>query len=95
MREEANGHIEYNFLDPGFYAILGTPNGASTVRMMADHKVELKYRLIDKIVIVGDKSLKFSNAETCTMVIFLERERTTPVPSPTADGYPSKKQKTG
>ena len=95
MREEANGHVEYSFLDPGFYAILGTPNGASIVRMMADHKVELRYRLIDKIAVVGDEKLQFTKAESRTMVIFLERERITPVPSPSADGYPSKKQKIG
>jgi hypothetical protein len=27
LREDAYGHVEYNFLDPGFYAILGTRMG--------------------------------------------------------------------
>jgi hypothetical protein len=63
--------------------------------MMANHRVEPKYRLIDKIVVVGDEDLQFAKAKARTMVIFLERERTTPVPRPTADGYPSKKRKIG
>jgi hypothetical protein len=61
--------------------------------MMADHKVELKHRLIDKIVVLGDEDMTFAKAEARTMVILLERERITPVSSPTADSSPSKKQK--
>jgi len=31
IREELYGYVEYSEWDPGFYAILGTPNGASTL----------------------------------------------------------------
>lgn len=37
----------YTALDNGFYAILGSANGASTTRMLLDHKAEIGYRTID------------------------------------------------
>jgi len=94
MREEANGYIEYNFLDPAFFAILSTPNRGSTISMMIDYKVDLRYQLIDKIVILRNKDLKLDQAEARTIVIFLENERITLISSPTKDGSP-KKQKLG
>ncbi|MCJ1268447.1 hypothetical protein MMC22_008335 [Lobaria immixta] len=37
----------YTALDNGFYAILGSANGAGTTRMLVDHKAEIGYRTID------------------------------------------------
>ena len=65
------GYVEYSPLDSGFYAFLGTPNGASTVRMLLDHKDELQGRLIDKIVVLGDKDLTFAMSEPRSVIIFL------------------------
>ena len=36
-RDEEEG-LEYNKLDDGFYAILGSVHGASTIRMFMDHR---------------------------------------------------------
>jgi len=95
IREEANSYIEYSFLDPAFFAILGTPNRGSTISIIIDYKVDLRYRLIDKIVVLRNKDLKLDQVETYTIVIFLENERITLISSPTKDGSPSKKQKLG
>ncbi|RMZ70996.1 hypothetical protein GMOD_00008675 [Pyrenophora seminiperda CCB06] len=70
----------------------GEPPGyADTLRMLGDHKHELGHRLVDKVVVFGDKDLKFLEPEKRSMVIMLSHERPTPAPSPTVDGCPSKK----
>jgi len=45
-------------LDLAFFVILSTPNRGSTISIIIDYKVDLRYRLIDKIVVLGNKSLK-------------------------------------
>ena len=48
-----NGYREYLPLDEGFFALLGSVNGASTMRMLLDHKVDLGHKTIQKIVVFG------------------------------------------
>jgi len=62
--------------------------------MLSDHKHELGYRLVDKIVVFGDKRLSLlAPSESRSMAVILCTARPTPVPSPTEDKYASKKQK--
>ena len=37
-RDEEEEDLEYTKLDNGFYAILGSVHGASTIRMFMDHQ---------------------------------------------------------
>lgn len=45
------GYRVYTNTDDGFWAILGSTNGASTVRMLKDHKTEIGFRTIEKVVV--------------------------------------------
>ncbi|KAF2185721.1 hypothetical protein K469DRAFT_664674 [Zopfia rhizophila CBS 207.26] len=69
-RVEENNYVEYTQLDNGFYAILGTPNGASTVRMLLDHKRVLGFRVVEKVVVLGDDTLKMNEPESRSIVFF-------------------------
>ena len=75
----------YTRIDNGFYAILGTPNGASTMRMLRDHRTELGYRVVEKIVVFGQKGLTMEGPETRSMVILLSERRTPPSRIPRSD----------
>ncbi|KAI9849461.1 MAG: hypothetical protein M1837_004081 [Sclerophora amabilis] len=44
------GKRVYSARDDGFYAMLGSVNGASTMRMLLDHKQEIGYRTVDRVV---------------------------------------------
>ncbi|CAE7026322.1 hypothetical protein P3342_005752 [Pyrenophora teres f. teres] len=77
-RIEDNNQVEYTCLDNGFYAILGTPNGASTMRMLRDHRTELGYRIVEKIVVFGNEDLTMQMPEARTMAILLSDRRTPP-----------------
>jgi hypothetical protein len=79
-RIEEFNYVEYTPLDNGFWAMLGTPNGASTIRMLRDHKRDLKFRLVEKIVVLGDEALSMTKPETRHMVIFLSGPRSPPPP---------------
>ena len=41
-REGPHHYREYTELDQGYHAILGSVNGASTMRMLLDHKAQLR-----------------------------------------------------
>lgn len=77
-RIDDHNQIEYTRLDNGFYAILGTPNGASTMRMLRDHRTELGHRIVEKIVVFGKEDLTMEMAETRSMVILLSDRRSPP-----------------
>ena len=46
------GHKVYEPPDDGFYAILGSVNGASMMRMLLDHKSQIGYRTIERVVVL-------------------------------------------
>ena len=47
-----NGYREYLPLDEGFFALLGSVNRSSTMRMLLDHKKHIGHKTIEKIVIL-------------------------------------------
>ena len=47
------GYWEYLPFDEGFFALLGSVNGSSTMRMLLDHKVHIGHKTIQKIVVFG------------------------------------------
>lgn len=77
-RIDDHNQIEYTCNDNGFYAIVGTPNGASTMRMLRGHRTELGHRFAEKIVVFGDEDLTMEMAETRSMVIILSDRRSPP-----------------
>ena len=56
--EGPNGYRIYTNIDDGFFAILGSPNGASTLRMLIDHKEQIKYRTAKRIVVFGCRDIE-------------------------------------
>ena len=54
------GYKVYTELDDRYYAILGSQNGASTMRILLDHKAQIGFRTVEKIILfecrnVGDE----------------------------------------
>jgi hypothetical protein len=53
VKDPSTGYAVYTKEDDGFYAILGSTNGASSMRLLIDHKAELGNRTVERIVVVG------------------------------------------
>jgi hypothetical protein len=49
VSEEEKGYKLYTQCDNGLFAILGSQNGATTIKMLLDHKRELGFLVIEKI----------------------------------------------
>ena len=47
-----DGYREYLPLDEGFFALLGSVNGSSTMRMLLDHKAHIGFQTIERIVVL-------------------------------------------
>ncbi|KAL8967825.1 MAG: hypothetical protein Q9197_005212 [Variospora fuerteventurae] len=75
-REGEKGYVEYTSKDEAYYAILGSPNGGSTMRMLLDHKSEHGFRTVDKIVIISKDRMTPANPESRTLIILLSGIRT-------------------
>jgi hypothetical protein len=81
-REDLYDHREYTKWDHGYHAILGTMNGASTMRMLLDRKAQTGYRTVERVVVLGDKQLKLDKPENSSFVLLLSSRRTTPTKIP-------------
>lgn len=49
----ADGYRVYTEHDNGFFAILGSVLGSSAVRILSDHKRDIGYRTVERIVVFG------------------------------------------
>ena len=78
------GHVECSPLDNGFYALLGSPNGKTMMRMLSDHKSHIGYKTVERIVLVGDDELGLSEPEARTFLVVLLDKRQPPskIPKP-------------
>ena len=83
-RSGPNGYREYSELDNGFFALLGSLLGTSTMRMLLDHKAQIGYKTIEKVVLLEDsESLPEDGLlKSRTMMLILSDERRKPM-SPT------------
>ena len=52
-RRRAKKDTEYTGIDDGYYAILGSPKGVRTGRMLIDHQAAINHRSIERIVVFG------------------------------------------
>ena len=50
--EKEDNHKEYTDVDDGFYALLGSVLGKSTMHMLLDHKSEIGYGLVDRVILL-------------------------------------------
>jgi hypothetical protein len=58
LKEDAlSGYAEYTPLDTTLYAILGSVNGANTMRLLCDHKDELGSHRIETIILLGKSAV--------------------------------------
>lgn len=75
-----NHHVEYTAPDDGYYAILGTVNGASTMRMLLDHKAGMGYRTVERVIILGDEKLEalLAKEQRRSLLILLSARRDPP-----------------
>ena len=55
--DKLDGHKEYTETDDGFYALLGSILGNYVVNMLLDHKAEIEYKYVDRIVLFGKKNM--------------------------------------
>jgi hypothetical protein len=78
-RIDDHNQIDHTRLDNGFYANLGTPNGASTMRTLRDHRTELGHRIVEKIVVFGEEDPTMKMAKTRSIVVLLSDRRSPPV----------------
>ena len=51
--EKNYGYKEYTDLDDRFYALLGSVVGKFMKHMLLDHKAEIEYRSVDRVVLFG------------------------------------------
>jgi hypothetical protein len=63
---------EYTELDDGYCAILGSPNGANAMRMLLDHKAQLGYRLVDRIVVLSSDHAEDSQRARSFFIVLSE-----------------------
>ena len=52
---DVEDHLGYTELDDGFFAILGSVNGASSMRMLLDHRQALRFRTAERVVLLKQK----------------------------------------
>ena len=70
-----HGHQEFTQVDDGFHALLGSILGKSVLHMLLDHKAEIGYRCVDRIILVGKKDLQPGQARSFIIVLSEPRPR--------------------
>ena len=90
-RSGPDGYLEYTELDNGFFAILGSVLGTSTMHMLIDHKSQIGYRTVEKVVVFGYRksgaTLEHEKARTVMIVLSDPRQKLTQIAGPKVD-YP-------
>lgn len=76
---KTNNHKEYTNVDERFYALLGSVLGKSAVHMLLDHKSEIGYRLVERVVLLGREDLvpglQWEQARTLFIILSEPRPR--------------------
>ena len=70
-----HGHQEFTQVDDGFHALLGSVLGKSVLHMLLDHKAEIGYRCVDRVILVGKKDLQPDQARSFIVVLSEPRPR--------------------
>ena len=81
-------HKEYTEWDQGYHAILGSVNGASSMRMLLDHKAAISFWTIKRVLVLGKLEVQLGVEEPqARSVVFLLSSRRTPptgIPRPSS-----------
>lgn len=77
-REGPHHHVEYTKWDQGYPAILGSVNGASSMRMLLDHKALMGYRTVERVVVLGGETLTLEEPEARSFILLLSPRRIPP-----------------
>ncbi|KAL8856142.1 MAG: hypothetical protein Q9178_007267 [Gyalolechia marmorata] len=75
-RKGPKNYREYTELDHGFHAILGTANGASTLRMLLDHKQDAGWRTVEKVIVLESEKAELTEKDSRSILILLTDRRT-------------------
>jgi hypothetical protein len=83
-REGPDLHTEYIAGDDGYYGILGSVNGASSMRMLLDHKEEIGFRTVERVVVLGRRFLTLNEPAARSFILLLSSCRipSTRIPRP-------------
>jgi hypothetical protein len=84
--QDENHQVEYTDNDDGFYAALGSVNGGTVVRMLADHKADIGYRKVDRVILLGDPELKLEAPVSRNFVLLLSEPRSQQTSKSTTHG---------
>lgn len=78
MKRGERRYCVYGPGNDGFFALLGSPNGASTMRMLHDHKESLGYRRVERVVLRPDDVENPQAPEIRSFAVILSQPRTPP-----------------
>jgi hypothetical protein len=81
-REGQDHHIEYTDEDHEYHDILESVNGASSMRMLLNHKAAVGYRTVERVMILGHKDLTMSRPEARSFILLLSPRRNPPTSIP-------------
>ena len=70
-KEGPHFYREYTDLDDGYFAILGSPNGASTMRMLNDHKAAIGHRTVERVIVLGDENISIEEPQSRSFLLLL------------------------
>ena len=70
-----HGHQEFTKADDGFYALLGSVLGKSVVHMLLDHKAEIDYRCVGRVILVGKRDVQPDQARSFIIILSEPRPR--------------------
>ena len=70
-KEGLNFYREYTEIDDGYYAILGSPNGASTMRILNDHTAAIDNRTVERVIVLADKTVSPEEPQSRSFLLIL------------------------
>ena len=70
-----HGHQEFTQVDDGFHALPASVLGKSVLHMLLDHKAEIGYRCVDRVILVGKKDVQPDQARSFIIVLSEPRPR--------------------
>lgn len=75
-KEDVDNYVEFTDKDDGYFATLGSVNGGTIVRMLADHQEEIGHRKVERVALLGNRGLTLEEPESRTFVVLLSPPRT-------------------
>lgn len=89
-RSGPNVYQEYTESDNGFFAFLGSVLGSSTMRLLLDHKADIGYRTVERVVVFAEDSEEDEYDQARSIMIMLSacgEPNTRPATTGLAQGF--------